>query len=177
MELSPKGVNRLAAKLLSSVASAVGESKLSISFSLDSRYLFGGGVLINGFIGWLPPAVVVLGVSPGLPPRDRGIENDCWVGSAAVSGWFWPGCWLVVSVLVLGRTDGDTHCSARRLCRLYIVSSVSRFTSKHPSAACKAGLIGVEDDWWFGDSTEERLLISKTPAASELILMFWHSSA
>ena len=143
IELSPKGVNKLAAKLRSTAGSAVSSSKLSISFSLDSRYLLGAKALPDSFV---PPFVVASGASPWLPPRDRGIESGCWVWPRASGGWFSASCCSVVAVCLPVRTDGDTHCSARRLCLLYVVSSASRLTSIHPRAACKAGLIGVDED-------------------------------
>ena len=142
IELSPKGVNRLAAKLRSTAGSAFDSSKLSISFSLDSRYLLGAKALLDNFV---PPLVVANGASPSMPARDRGRDSGCWVSSAAC-GKFWASCCSLVAVCWPVRTDGDTHCSARRLCLLYFVSSASRFTSRLPRTACKAGLIGVEED-------------------------------
>ena len=76
IELSPKGVNKLAAKLRSTAGSAFSSSKLSISFSLDSRYLLGAKALPDSFV---PSVVVASGASPWLPPRDRGIDSGCWV--------------------------------------------------------------------------------------------------
>ena len=103
----------------------------------------GAKALLDNFV---PPMVVASGASPWVPARDRGSDSGCWVSSAVSGAKFWVSCCSVVAVCLPVRTDGDTHCSARRLCLLYVVSSASRFTSRLPRTACKAGLIGVEED-------------------------------